>query len=169
MKKCAKCGVEKPLSDFSKDSQAPDKLCYCCRDCRRERYASWSKNNPRTCETEKQKHARRQAMKRYRIRHPEKARKNKFAQRLRGYGLSVADFQIRLDAQDNKCAICRVNFIATPHIDHCHKTGVVRGLLCPKCNPALGAFQDSPDILKAAIRYLSASSGTSDFCGDAGC
>ena len=40
------------------------------------------------------------------------------------------------------------------HVDHCHDTGVVRGLLCSHCNTALGKFQDSPELLTAAIRYI---------------
>lgn len=78
------------------------------------------------------------------------------ARRVRGYRLTVAGFLAMLEAQDKRCAICRhhprtaADFV----IDHNHKTGVVRGLLCSKCNTALGMFQDSPDVLDAAIEYL---------------
>jgi hypothetical protein len=39
-------------------------------------------------------------------------------------------------------------------VDHCHTTGKIRGLLCSKCNPALGAFNDNIEILNSAIKYL---------------
>ena len=60
--------------------------------------------------------------------------------------------------QDNKCALCgevpedkrRKSLV----VDHCHKSKRVRGLLCNKCNVALGLFQDSIDILENAVEYL---------------
>lgn len=44
------------------------------------------------------------------------------------------------------------------NIDHCHRTGKLRGLLCSKCNRAIGYFADDPKLLEAAIRYLKKSS-----------
>jgi hypothetical protein len=66
------------------------------------------------------------------------------------------------DEQNGKCAICFLpetsksnnEKIKNLAIDHCHKTGVIRGLLCQKCNIGLGAFLDNPDLLKKAIIYL---------------
>jgi hypothetical protein len=40
------------------------------------------------------------------------------------------------------------------HIDHCHKTGKVRGVLCSECNSAIGKLKDDPDLLRKAIVYL---------------
>ena len=57
-----------------------------------------------------------------------------------------------LARQEGLCAICR----SAPaiHIDHDHATGAVRGMLCFRCNAALGQFGDSPDTLVRAARYL---------------
>jgi hypothetical protein len=70
------------------------------------------------------------------------------------YGISKEEFEALLITQDNGCAICRVAFLKTPHVDHDHDSGVVRGLLCSRCNTMLGHARDSIEILKAAIEYL---------------
>ena len=84
------------------------------------------------------------------------------AERFARYGLTEATYFDLLKAQGGKCAICDTdkpggqgkNRPSGWHIDHDHKTGRVRGLLCHKCNVGLGHFQDSIDTLKAAIKYL---------------
>jgi len=88
------------------------------------------------------------------------------AQRLRKYNMTPEQHSQMLEAQKGVCAICRTaphgakNF---PMVDHCHASGRVRGLLCSNCNQALGKFKDDPDLLRAAIAYLSnlGSSGAS--------
>lgn len=76
------------------------------------------------------------------------------------FGLTPADVQSLLTAQGNACAICATSFADLParhlHIDHCHATGKVRGLLCHHCNVALGCFDDSPATLIRAAAYLEA-------------
>jgi hypothetical protein len=56
--------------------------------------------------------------------------------------------------QDGKCAICRS--AAAAHVDHDHETGKVRGMLCFRCNAALGQFDEQPVVLMQAARYLMA-------------
>ena len=60
--------------------------------------------------------------------------------------------------QDYKCAICGTSepmgTYNVWHVDHCHDTGRVRGILCFKCNMGLGKFDDSPLLLRLAIEYL---------------
>ena len=74
----------------------------------------------------------------------------------RYYGITEVDFDAMLTQQCGRCAICNstehngINW----HVDHCHATGKVRGLLCQKCNWMLGAVRDSIAILRAAILYL---------------
>lgn len=58
--------------------------------------------------------------------------------------------------QDARCAICQCSFIRPEEleVDHCHETDNVRGLLCGKCNRALGLFNDDISSLERAIKYL---------------
>lgn len=73
--------------------------------------------------------------------------------RINRYGISTEDYQQMLKDQDHLCAICEGKF-AELSIDHCHKSGVVRGLLCNPCNKGLGHFEDDPDRLLAAAKYV---------------
>lgn len=58
--------------------------------------------------------------------------------------------------QEGKCAICEEEMenIRKAHLDHCHKRGNIRGLLCAKCNYGLGNFKDNKDIMIKAINYI---------------
>jgi hypothetical protein len=80
------------------------------------------------------------------------------------YGISVEDYYLMLSAQNGGCAICGS---LVPHsrkytetqevmfsIDHSHQTGKVRGLLCTKCNRALGLIGDNPQIAMKMASYL---------------
>lgn len=92
------------------------------------------------------------------MRSQEKAYREKNADQLRvkkrlgRYGLNPESFKELFESQGGLCALCRVREVQ--HIDHCHKTGKVRGLLCHNCNVGLGHFQDSEELLLAAIEYL---------------
>lgn len=70
------------------------------------------------------------------------------------YGLSQDDFDSMIEHQGSGCAICASPFEKTPHIDHDHVTGAVRGLLCYSCNVAIGNFRDDPQLLLNAAKYL---------------
>lgn len=80
--------------------------------------------------------------------------------RLRSYhlvtkhGITVETYNNILSSQDGKCAICRKKFDKRLNVDHCHITMKIRGLLCHKCNIAIGMFEDNTKRLKAAIQYL---------------
>jgi len=74
--------------------------------------------------------------------------------RISTYNLTPEDFKEILQSQNNTCAICKKAFTATPHIDHDHRSGDVRGLLCRSCNIGIGHFEDDTERLKNAISYL---------------
>ena len=63
-----------------------------------------------------------------------------------------------LSAQRDVCAICgRSNSNKNKgmlHVDHCHKTGKIRGLLCHNCNVSIGLLADDPAIFRRAIKYI---------------
>jgi len=74
------------------------------------------------------------------------------------YGISRYQLNEMLLDQEDKCAICQIELDwRKMHVDHNHKTGKVRGLLCYKCNVALGHFNDSPAIVRAAADYMTRS------------
>jgi len=79
------------------------------------------------------------------------------------YGIGQAEYAAMLERQQHVCAIClcpeetvdrRTGKTKRLAVDHCHWTGLVRGLLCRRCNSALGMFRDSPQILRFATTYL---------------
>lgn len=70
------------------------------------------------------------------------------------HGIIREKYEQMLKAQGHKCAICKEEFTKNPHVDHCHTTGNIRGLLCMGCNRGIGYLKDDPDVLRAAINYL---------------
>ncbi|MEQ1788772.1 MAG: endonuclease VII domain-containing protein [Acidimicrobiales bacterium] len=76
----------------------------------------------------------------------------------RKYGLTRHDYEAIFVAQRGCCAICELR-PARLHVDHCHVTGTVRGLLCVNCNLAVGELDDDPELCVSAAAYLVATSG----------
>lgn len=79
--------------------------------------------------------------------------------RQRQFNLSPHDYDAMVTFQNGRCAIC----LTVPRnrrlaVDHCHKSGKVRQLLCSNCNTGLGFFADNPETLQRAAKYLSAHS-----------
>lgn len=71
------------------------------------------------------------------------------------YGLTLVQYNAIRTKQRNRCAICRKSQKKRLAVDHDHKTGRVRGLLCERCNHGLGHFKDNKALLAKAIKYLS--------------
>ena len=92
----------------------------------------------------------------WRRKNPDKVQQKNRKRKMGYYGLSVDDFDILMEKQNNCCAICKKTCITgrALAIDHDHNTNVVRGLLCNKCNQGLGFFNDSIDLLQDAMLYL---------------
>jgi hypothetical protein len=70
------------------------------------------------------------------------------------YGLSEFDVTQMLIKQNFQCVICSVEIKTGYHIDHCHSTKKVRGLLCQKCNQAIGLLQESETLFLKASQYI---------------
>lgn len=105
----------------------------------------YEKNRERECAKQRE----------YRERNKDKNRERQRKYRIEQYGISLMDYGCMLLLQDNSCALCFEVFGAErPHIDHDHKSGEVRGLLCRRCNQGLGQLQDDPAILARAIEYV---------------
>lgn len=85
---------------------------------------------------------------------PERVRGSNLAK----LGITIEDYEAMLVRQDGKCGLCGASESGGRskafHVDHNHKTGQVRALLCARCNPGLGFFNDDPGLLWKAIEYL---------------
>jgi hypothetical protein len=69
------------------------------------------------------------------------------------YGITIEQYNELLEFQQNACAICR-KICKELYVDHNHKTGEVRGLLCPNCNVAIGKLYEDENIIWNMLEYL---------------
>lgn len=117
----------------------------------RARVESWATRNPR---------AVKEKAKRYRERWAGRQQTRFRRWWLRRFGLTLAEWQQLFDSQGGRCALCHKRFADKAnrrlHIDHDHKTGKLRALLCSACNCGLGMFRDNPALLRRAAGYLEA-------------
>lgn len=76
---------------------------------------------------------------------------------LRNVGMTLSDYDRLFEREGGRCAICGTTDSGQRdfHVDHCHDTGHVRGLLCGRCNIGLGYFRNDEEIMKRAVIYLS--------------
>lgn len=107
----------------------------------------WGRARCRGCERKERK-----AYKSKRIEHYKAYDKSR---KYRQHGLTETEWEAMYEEQDGRCAICKDALdIDELKIDHCHDSGIVRGLLCNKCNVALGMLEDDVDRLQTAIAYI---------------
>ena len=153
--RCTKCDTAKPICNFSqvrltKRGKIIVSRRRTCKDCMRKRIRELR-------QTEDGRQALKESRERYLAKHPEqRCRPTKHSNLLRRYGMTTDQYEAMLESQGLACAICGVPPTGQRKlsVDHDHKTGYVRGLLCPGCNLGLGGMMDDPAILAAAIYYL---------------
>lgn len=124
MKYCPRCKQEKPQDNFHVRKASKDGLSCYCKRCTQQ----YKKDNPE---------AFRNATLKYRL------------------GITLEQYEGQFRLQGGVCAICKTHTTKHRlHTDHDHLTGQFRGLLCGRCNQALGLFKDNLNTLNSAIEYL---------------
>jgi hypothetical protein len=137
-KRCPACGQTKSRGEFGVRKNGYSRSH--CRACELAGWRTWQKANPDKVRATN----RRTSLKRW-------------------LGLTEREYERLLNHQNARCAICRCSPAEAPksrlHVDHCHATGLIRGLLCSPCNTAIGLLREDPSALAAAIAYLKAPPG----------
>jgi hypothetical protein len=136
-KVCTKCKEEKVISLFHKEPRGRGKygkraLCKIC-----------STKQTSNCRRNQETKHRNRLYRKYNL--------------LR-YGVTEEQYEDMYKKQNGICAICkdpsRKSEKHSLHVDHDHNTGEIRGLLCTRCNPGIGFFDDNPELLIKAAKYL---------------
>jgi hypothetical protein len=122
---CKDCGAEKDPEEFPRNKRTKSGRGSYCKPC----------HNARNRETVKRLYGN--------------SRHYHLKQR---FGIGAAEVNAMIDAQGGVCALCRQ--APAVHVDHDHKTGQVRAMLCEPCNGGLGQFKDNPSTILRAIAYL---------------
>ena len=175
-KQCRSCSQIKPASQFGRNRSLSDGLSYYCLACNRERNNRWYRDTRRKQGKDVRDLSwvpdgfRWCPVCRHAVAHADYVRSsrtasgfgsrckschnatNKAAYRQRQYGMSDAEAGELRAEQGDRCAICKES--DPRHLDHDHRTGVVRGWLCQRCNHGLGLFRDDPGHLHAAAYYV---------------
>lgn len=185
MKTCSVCNQTKTNFEFNKDRTSPDYMKPWCRPCGRTKprkpHALVPKDAPDKkcigCQEIKKASSfyynwkQEEFTARCKPCHAESSRKlyaNKSKFRVlqndayyrRHYGITLLEVEELKQKANHQCQICSSEFSEKnkPRVDHCHSTGKIRGLLCHKCNVALGLLQDSSKLLRKAASYVSKTS-----------
>jgi hypothetical protein len=141
MKTCTGCGVETDETMFVRDRKRNRRKSRCL-SCTSAAAKEWRKKQP-NYEKDRYQRERKWTRERHLI---------------RKYDVSLEVYEKILAVQNGKCAICgaleKEQFYGVFHVDHCHKTKRVRGLLCRGCNHVLGHLRDDQELLWRAIAYL---------------
>lgn len=151
MKTCSKCKKQKPIVEFYRDKSKKDKLYPSCKICQTETNTNY-RNKPGGIKAHLKANNKYKQTAKGKASHqkyagtPTRKEKNKIIERRhrykKVYGLSVADYELMLRQQKEKCLVCKDEPAQYRLcVDHDHETGKVRGLLCHPCNLALGRFE----------------------------
>jgi hypothetical protein len=146
-KRCNTCNIEQDQSQFYKDSSLPSGLKHKCKTCTRSYNLEIYKS------TGSKRKAQTTAWK---LRNPDYVKNNSLETK---YGVTLETYKTMFEKQDGKCAICskpqnenlKGRMLA---LDHNHANGQVRGLLCYKCNMAIGLLKDSKSNALKLVEYL---------------
>ena len=138
-KACTSCKINKPFSDFHASGKAADGRASWCKACANS------------------------VARGYRKRSYDSADKRKWHLSYR-YGLTPEAVETMRRQQGGRCALCTAA-LDKFHIDHCHNTGVVRGILCHQCNVRLGGWDDLVWRMRA-LRYLGISASEQNYLFD---
>lgn len=134
-KRCPKCELDLPVSNYGLRANGKWLRSY-CRPCESKTQLAFQTENPAEPETYWRQHLQRK------------------------YKMTVEDYDDLLEEQEGKCGICGTTDPGTSKtrfsVDHDHRTRKVRGLLCSKCNIALGGLGDTIERLEKAVAYLKA-------------
>lgn len=147
--------LEKDLSNFAKKREGLNTRCKSCIGVyMRKLYA---KDRPKELQKRKawykknQERVRKDAINYYSLNKEE----IKFRRIFLAYGLTKEDYMSKLVSQKHVCAVCELpNSIKSLAVDHCHNTSKVRGLLCDKCNTALGLLDEDIERTQRLIEYI---------------
>lgn len=173
-KKCKRCNGIKSLQSFYKSNYSKDGLAYLCKPCTLQDIKKYRDNNPdKIKETNRNSYlnkrdVRLSIQKKYYEINKDKVReyRKKWLQQNpfysknndlnRKYGITIDQFRLMLNEQNNKCPVCESTFNKKniPYVDHNHITKKVRAILCRNCNTSLGLMKESTIILKNMIAYL---------------
>jgi hypothetical protein len=144
---CPRCAQLKHVRYFGQRKNGQRKGY--CREC----YSSYLEE--RLAASKEARVAKRSAARKY-----ASSERNRELRLAKLYGITLADYDAMVEAQDDRCAICSTDkpggSSTNWHVDHDHSTGRVRGLLCSRCNLAIGQFNDDPALLIRACVYLGA-------------
>lgn len=144
-RRCSTCGMVLAEGHFLtyRKRNGDFGLMRTCNDCRTAKALAWNKANPE----------------RFKANIRKSQKKTLRRRRAAKYALTETELAVMEAASNGLCSICLSPFEGEgqgrgAHIDHDHKTGQVRGLLCPQCNVGLGSFKDRPELLIRAAIYL---------------
>jgi hypothetical protein len=159
MKTCSKCKEKKPLSEFRPEMCRGGRLGSHCKKCHAQYARDWYFKHREEILPRAERY-RKEHLEGNRISSKKWQDKNRSTAHARyiknTYGITVAIYNSMIESQRGVCRICG----SVPHagkrlnIDHAHRTGAIRGLLCHSCNSAIGMLRDDPNIADAAADYL---------------